>query len=238
MRKTTLFLFAVTIVLGGCYDQEFAELQEGQRELRTKLAALEQKLDALGARPQPPSAAPPSADPNVPVDIPVGESAVRGPADAAVTVVEFADYQCPFCARNVPLVKQILEAYPEQVKFVFKEFPLTSIHRNALPAAKAAIAAQNQGKYWEMHDILFDNFQSLDSDSIARFAQEIGLDVAKWQADMDSEEVDKRVQEDLRLGRSIGVRGTPTMFINGLRVMDRSFEAIKDTIDRNLAKKD
>jgi len=160
---------------------------------------------------------------------------VKGPADAPVTIVEFADFECPFCARNLPLVQQVLEAYPTQVKFVYKEFPLTSIHRNALAASKAAVAAQKQGKYWEMHGKLFANFQNLEADAVEKFAAEIGLDVEQWKKDLASPEVDKRVQEDLRLARAIGVRGTPTMFVAGLRVTNRSFEGIKEMIDAALA---
>lgn len=230
---------ALGSVLAGCDDgRKLDELREGQRELRAKLANIEAKLDAMGARPPAPGAGAPELDPAKPVEIPVGESAVRGPAGAAVTIVEFADYECPFCARNVPLVKQILEAFPNDVRFVYKEFPLTSIHRNAMGASKAAIAAQQQGKYWEMHDLLFENFQKLDAEALPEYARRIGLDVAQWEKDMESAEVEKRVQEDLRVGRAVGVRGTPTMFVNGLRVTNRSFEGIKEMIDAALDKKD
>lgn len=239
MRLTTLVLCAAAGgLLAGCdSSQKLDELREGQRELRVKLADIERKLDALGARGPAPGAPAPEPDPGKPVDLPVGDSAIRGPADAPVTIVEFADYECPFCARNVPLVKQLLDAYPDKVNFVYKEFPLTSIHRNALGASKAAIAAQNQGKYWEMHDLLFENFQKLESDDLPGYAARAGLDVERWKKDLESEAVGKRVQEDLRLGRTAGVRGTPTMFVNGLRVTNRSFEGIKEMIDSALAQK-
>jgi protein-disulfide isomerase len=239
MRLTTLLLCAAAgAMLAGCdSSQKLDELREGQRELRVKLADIEKKLDALGARGPAPGAGAPELDPGKPVELPVGNSAVRGPANAPVTIVEFADYECPFCARNVPLVNQLLEAYPDKLNFVYKEFPLTSIHRNALGASKAAIAAQNQGKYWEMHDLLFENFQKLGADDLPAHAAKVGLDVERWKKDMESEAVDKRVQEDLRLGRAVGVRGTPTMFVNGLRVTNRSFEGIKEMIDAALAQK-
>ena len=239
MRLGILAIVAATgLSLAGCdTSQKLDELREGQRELRVKLADLEKKLDALGARPPLPAAAAPEPDPSVAVELPVGDSPVRGPASAPVTIVEFADYQCPFCARNVPLVKELLEAYPETVNFVFKEFPLTNIHRNAMPAAKAAIAAQKQDKYWEMHDLLFENFQDLEEDALERYAAEVGVDVAQWKQDMASDDVERRVQEDLRLGRAVGVRGTPTMFVNGLRVTNRSPEGIRAMIDAALAEK-
>ncbi len=237
--KTMILGAAATALLAGCdTGQKLDELDEGQREIRAKLVSLERKLDALGARPPAPSAPAPQADPSTPVEIPIGESPVRGPGDAAITLVEFADFQCPFCARNVPLVEQVLKAYPEQVRFVYKEFPLTSIHAHALAASRAAVAAQLQDKYWEMHDKLFENYQNLAPDALERYATEVGLDVERWKADMESPQVDKRVQDDLRLGRSIGVRGTPTMFVDGLRVTNRSFEGIKEMIDAALAAED
>lgn len=214
--------------------EDMREIRDGQREIRAKLDNLENKIEALAARPAAP-AAPAQPDPNKVYTLPVGESPTRGPADAPVTMVEFADFQCPFCARNVPLIKQILEAYPKEVKFVYKEFPLTSIHNHAMNASKAAIAAQKQGKYWEMHDKLFENYTKLDYDSLKKYAAEIGLDVERWEKDFKSPEVEKRVQDDMRLAAQADVRGTPTMFINGKRVTNRQFEAIKAMIDAALA---
>ena len=132
---------------------------------------------------------------------------------------------------------QVLKAYPNEVKFVYKEFPLTSIHQNALNAAKAVAAAQKQGKFWEMHDKLFANQRALLPDNLKQYAQEIGLDVAKFEKDMTSPEVQKQIDADMKLAQDAEVRGTPTMFLNGKRVMNRSFEGLKQMIDEALKQK-
>jgi protein-disulfide isomerase len=231
---------AMLIVLAGCQDQNgLREIRDGQRELRVKLEEMEKKIDQIAARPAAAPAAqrPNQPDPNKIYNLPVGNSPMRGPKNAPVTLVEFADFQCPFCARNLPLVKQVLDAYPNDVNFVYKEFPLTSIHNNAMNASKAAIAAQKQGKYWEMHDKLFENFQNLGEDSLKKYAGEVGLDVAQWEKDYKSPEVAQQVQDDMRLASQSDVRGTPTMFVNGKRVANRSFEGIKEMIDTALKEK-
>ena len=132
---------------------------------------------------------------------------------------------------------QVLKAYPNEVKFVYKEFPLTSIHQNALNAAKAAVAAQKQGKFWEMHDKLFANQRALSPDNLKQYAQESGLDVAKFEKDMTSPEVQKQIDAEMKLAQDAEVRGTPTMFLNGKRVMNRSFEGLKQMIDEALKQK-
>ena len=135
------------------------------------------------------------------------------------------------------MVDQVLKAYPKEVKFVYKEFPLTSIHQNALNASRAAVAAQKQGKFWEMHDKLFANQRALSLDNLKQYAQEIGLDVAKFEKDITSPEVQKQIEDDTKLAQEAEVRGTPTLFLNGKRVMNRSFEGLKQTIDEALKEK-
>jgi protein-disulfide isomerase len=134
-------------------------------------------------------------------------------------------------------VDQVLKAYPKDVKFVYKEFPLTSIHRNALNAARAAVAAQKQGKFWEMHDKIFANQRALSPDNLKQYAQEIGLDVPRFEKDMASPEVQKQIDDDMKVAREVQVRGTPTLFLNGKRVMNRSFEGLKEMIDQALRQK-
>jgi protein-disulfide isomerase len=134
-------------------------------------------------------------------------------------------------------VDQVLKAYPNEVKFVYKEFPLSSIHQNALNAAKAAVAAQKQGKFWEMHDKLFANQRALSPDNLKQYAKGIGLNVAKFEKDMTSPEVQKQIADDMKLAQEADVRGTPTLFLNGKRVMNRSFEGLKQMIDEALKQK-
>lgn len=132
---------------------------------------------------------------------------------------------------------QLLEAYPKDVRFVYKQMPLTQIHKNAMPAAKASIAAGKQGKFWEMHDKLFENYRELSDESIKKYAAELGLDMKKFEKDMNSSETEKEVQADMTLAQKVGVRGTPTFFINGKRVTNRSLDAMKAMIEAELKEK-
>jgi protein-disulfide isomerase len=123
------------------------------------------------------------------------------------------------------------------VRFIYKHLPLTSLHPNALPAAQAAVAAQKQGKFWEMHTVLFSRNQGLGADALKSYAQQIGLDVQKFETDMASPETKSQIQEDMRLSRQIGVRGTPTIFVNGKLATERSVDGLKAIIDPILAGK-
>ena len=161
---------------------------------------------------------------------------VKGPENAPVTIVVFTDFECFYCAKAVPILEEVSQAYPEQVKIVIKNFPLT-MHKSARYAAAAALAAHKQGKFWPMHDLLFDNSSSLDEDKIQECAQTIGLDMDKFYTDVDSPAIQLRVQTDFMDGRNAGVRGTPTMFVNGRRLKQRSFEGFKAMIDGELKKK-
>jgi len=134
-------------------------------------------------------------------------------------------------------VDQVLAAYPKDVRFIYKQFPLEQIHQNAMNAAKASVAAGNQGKFWEMHDELFKISRNLAMDEIRKKAEELGLDMKKFDADMASPETEKAVRADLEVGKTVDVQGTPTMFINGKRVMNRSLEGMKTMVDEELKKK-
>ena len=129
----------------------------------------------------------------------------------------------------------MLKAFPNDVNFVYKQFPLpATMHPNAMPAAKAAMAAGKQGKFWEMHDILFQNSRDLGADKIKEYAGKIGLDVPRWEKDVNSPEVQQQVEKEMAEGRAADVSGTPTFFVNGKRVMNRSFEGFKDMVDAAL----
>ncbi len=132
---------------------------------------------------------------------------------------------------------QVLAAYPKEVRFVYKQFPLEQIHQNALNAAKASVAASKQGKFWEMHDELFKISKNLSMDEIRKKAEEIGLNMKKFDADFAATETEKAVRDDLAAGRVADVSGTPTMFINGKRVINRSLEGMKAMIDEELKQK-
>jgi protein-disulfide isomerase len=134
------------------------------------------------------------------------------------------------------VVDQVLQAYPKEVKFIYKEFPLP-MHSNALPASRAALAAGKQGKFWEMHDKLFANQRSLTPENIKQFAQDIGLDMPKFEQDMASPEVQQQINEEMQQGRKATVSGTPSLYLNGRKVMSRSFEGLKQMIDLTLQEK-
>jgi protein-disulfide isomerase len=129
-----------------------------------------------------------------------------------------------------------MKAYPSEVKFVYKEFPLP-MHSNAMNASRAALAAQRQGKFWEMHDMLFAHQRALDLDELKGYARQIGLDMARFDKDMGSPDVQKQIQDDMTLAAQVGVRGTPTLFVNGKRVVNRSVEGVKEMVDEALKQK-
>jgi protein-disulfide isomerase len=235
MAGISIGLLAMLAACGGNQD-DFREIRDGQRQIMAKITDLEKKVDQVAARPVA-AAAPGQPDPNKVYDIPVGDSPTKGPANASVVLAEFADFQCPFCSKVPPLVDEVLKAYPNDLKFVYKQFPLTSIHANALNASKAALAANRQGKYWEMYGKLFDNQRALDMDSLKKYAQELGLDMAQFEKDMASPEVQKQIDDETKLAAAAQVTGTPTLFINGKRVMNRSPEGLKQMVDEELKKK-
>jgi protein-disulfide isomerase len=150
--------------------------------------------------------------------LPVGErDHVQGPPDAPVTLVEYGDYECPDCGRAYPIVKQIRQRMGRRLRFVFRNFPLREVHPHAQHAAEAAEAAGAQGGFWTMHDRLFERQFALDDDALVEYATELGLDAARFRAELAAGEYEPRVREDFRSGVMSGVNGTPTFFINGAR---------------------
>lgn len=135
----------------------------------------------------------------------------------------------------MPVLEQVLEKYPKEVKIVFKNFPLKS-HEFAKKAATAALAAESQGKFWEFHDLLFDNYDQLNDQKIRDIAIDLGLDMVKFDEKMKDPHIQERISQDLWIGNSAGVRGTPTVFINGKRLRDRTLPGFQTVIDRELQK--
>lgn len=170
-------------------------------------------------------------------DIPIDDNdPVFGPADAPITIVEFADFQCPYCVRHFaethPL---ILEQYGDQVRFVFKNYPLRSIHPDADAAAQAAECAQEQGMFWEYHDLLFGGALGLGREAYAGYADQLGLDADALLACLDEGRYADSVQNDYVLGQQLGVSSTPTFFINGIAMVGAyPFDAFTTVIDFEL----
>jgi protein-disulfide isomerase len=140
-----------------------------------------------------------------------------GPADAKVVIVEFSDFQCPFCSRAATAVHDLKAKYGDKVHFVFRQFPL-SFHQNAHISAEASLAANAQGKFWEFHDKLFANQQKLDRESLEGYAKELGMNVADFKKALDDKTYAAAVDAEQKLGEEVAVDGTPTMFLNGKRV--------------------
>jgi protein-disulfide isomerase len=155
-----------------------------------------------------------------------------GPAHAHVTVVEYGDFECPNCKQAAPGVKLMLMRFAGRIRFVFRHFPLEEVHPHALHAALAAEAAAGQGKFWEMHDLLFDNQQHLTLGQLHGYARRLELDVVRFEADMADEARLRRVREQIDGGRRSGVRATPTFFLNA-RIADVSFgmQSLEDAVD-------
>jgi protein-disulfide isomerase len=165
---------------------------------------------------------------------------IQGPATAPATLVEYGDFECPYCGMAHPIVKALQERLGPNLRFVFRHFPLLTVHPHAEHAAEAAEAAVTQGKFWEMHDMLFENQQALEDEDLALYAAALNLDVPRFLAELAAHAHAERVREDLVSGIQSGVKGTPTFFINGVR-HDGSFdfesllEAIEDAIDAQSA---
>lgn len=148
------------------------------------------------------------------VEISEAGSPVRGAVMAPVTIYEFADFECPGCRRMAPHLKRVTDEYKGKVRVVFKQYPLP-MHTHAMGAAKAAVAAGKQGKFWEMHDLLFANQGSLQPEQLEKYAEQLGLDMTRFKADMQSKATEKKIEADRAAGKKAGVEGTPSIFVSG-----------------------
>jgi protein-disulfide isomerase len=163
-----------------------------------------------------------------------GDTASFGPKTAKVTIVEFSDFECPFCSKAAHAVEELRGKYGDKIHFVFRQFPL-SFHANAHVAAQASLAAKEQGKFWQFHDKLFADQKKLDRASLEAAAKELGLDVAKFKKALDDKKFAATVDAELKLGEEVAVDGTPTMFLNGTRVPNPSdVAAVSQQIDAAL----
>jgi predicted DsbA family dithiol-disulfide isomerase len=197
--------------------------QQGQQIMSELLASLSEKaeVELLLEEPR--------------VEVAAGDGPPRGPEDAPVTIVEFSDFQCPYCARVNPTLDEVLKRYPDQVRVVFRHFPL-EFHKEAPKAAEASRCASEQGKFWEYHDLLFANQKALGVDQLKQYAAQLGLDQADFDQCLDSGREAAAVQQDMADGRAAGVSGTPAFFINGRFVNGAlPVEAFVEAIEAELA---
>jgi protein-disulfide isomerase len=224
-KRSALFTFLLVAALLplGCHSAEAdTRLEAVERKQDSILAILkvmkeQSEFVALRVGWRPPADTSPK---NIPLD---GSFSV-GPENAALTLVEFSDFQCPYCARLSPVLDSVVKAYPRDVRLVFKHFPL-SFHAQARGAAAAAIAAGKQGKFFEFRARVMPNFRILSDSLYLATARELRLDMARFRKDMAlTPAVNDLLEADMALGRDIGVEGTPTVFVNGRLAQDRSFE--------------
>lgn len=160
----------------------------------------------------------------------------QGPETAPVTIVEFSDFQCPYCRRVLPALEQIRERYPEQVRIVYRNFPLSG-HTRARPAAEASLCADEQGQFWPYHDKLFENSRTLGDEDLKRYAGEVGLDVAAFEQCYGEKRFAAQVESDIQAGRAAGVSGTPAFFVNGVMISGaKPAETFYEAIDSELVR--
>jgi protein-disulfide isomerase len=159
-----------------------------------------------------------SSIPRSKLTLPVaGRDHIQGPIDAPMTLLEYGDYECPFCGAAYPIVKAIQQNLGDDLCFAFRNFPLANMHPHAEHAAEAAEAADAQGHFWEMHDTLYENQDALEDEYLAKYAAELGLDVPRLIREVESGAHRGRIREDFMAGVRSGVNGTPSFFVNGVR---------------------
>jgi len=238
MKSNALSILLASLILGGSVvaagvlvrdsvDRGTAELAS----VRVALADLEAAAKSGAPAPAPRATRP---DPKQRYTVNTAGSPALGPASAQVTLVEFSDFQCPFCSRVIPTIKKIEQEYGDRVRIVFKHLPL-SMHAKAPAAHAAAEAAHRQGSFWEMHDRIFANQQEMSPEKYVEYAAEIGLDVEQFQEDVAAADVKQRVEADSREAARLLVRGTPGFFVNGRFLSGaQPYEAFKRLIDEEL----
>jgi protein-disulfide isomerase len=168
-------------------------------------------------------------DPTLVSEVPAGSSPTLGPSDAPVTIVVFSDFECPACRAALPFLQEMQEKHSAFVRIVHKFFPLTR-HLRARYAARAAYAAQQQGRYWEMEKLIFENQADLSDATLERLAKEVGLDLERWRKDKDSPEAERVIEEDIALGDKVGLRRTPFVLVNG-REFDTDYFKFDDDFE-------
>lgn len=195
-----------------------------EKELADRLRA-GAKLQLLLKEPAPPA-----------LIIAIGNGAVRGDPNAAVTVIEFTDFQCSACGAMYPVMEDVLKSYGNRVRFVIRNFPLTRAHENAMRAAQAAEAAKAQGKFWEYIDLLFKNQTALDAESLKKYATQVGLDRKRFDAEFGAGKYDADIRRDIEEGEVYGIEATPTIYINGVALTEFSADGLRAAIDKAFAR--
>jgi protein-disulfide isomerase len=214
----------VTATLAKLKDEEIVSELTGRVSILEKQALVARAPDLIPAV----AAAP--------LNVSLEGAPVRGPMDAPVTIVEFSDFQCPFCSRVHPTLQRLLAAYPDAVRLVFKHYPL-GFHLDAPLAHRASMAADRQGRFWDMHDKIIANYRDLSRQTLIEHATVLDLDLAQFTRDLDSSELADLLNREIAEGNKLGITGTPTFYINGKVVSGaQPYENFKAIIDREVAR--
>jgi protein-disulfide isomerase len=224
------------------WGQPLATMSERVESLQARAEAAESLLQEIGFGVQNP--APAEVDPDAPLQVvryPVTEDGNPsfGPDDAPITIIEFSDYECPYCESWHTIVwPQLLAHYPNEIRLVYRDFPLYSLHANAAPAAEAAYCAQEQDNYWDFHTLLFSGGQGLNRETYLSYATNLGLDIDLFSTCLDEKRYASNVEANFEYARQLGVQSTPTFFINGIALIGaQPFEVFQEIIDLELAGK-
>jgi len=207
-------------------QRRLAELERAQLELRNRFLMLEDRINALLGE----------SDSQRMYDIPAGTSPIRGNPDAPITLIVFGDYQSDYSARAQYALNRLQEAYPRELRIVYKHFPLRTEHPQAHDAALAAVAAGKQGRFWEMHELLYRNSRVLQPSLYALLANQIGVDLVAFERDRTSLWALERLAEDEKAAVAADVRGLPALYLNGRRLPSWRYEFLKTQVDRLLGK--
>jgi len=167
----------------------------------------------------------------------ISANPVFGPEDAPITIIEFSDYECPYCRKwHIEVWPRLQEAYPDQIRLVYRDFPLTNIHENATPAASAANCARDQDRFWEFNEMLFSMENALNRSGYQAYAEELALDMVAFTECLDSGRYNDEVMADFEFAANLGVNSTPTFFVNGIPVVGaQPFDKFSQLIDQELA---
>ncbi len=223
MNQKWLTLGCMGLLVSGCVsaglESRLRTIESKQDSILALLNSMQPKQEFMASR----MGWRPPADTSK-KNIPIGNSFTKGPEKAVITLIEFSDLQCPYCALAAPVLDSVANAFPNEVRLVFKHFPL-SMHPQARAAAAAAIAAGNQGRFFEFRSKLFSHFRNLGDSLYLASARELNLDLERFKREMVlTPETNRLLDEDVELGTRVGVEGTPTIFVNGHIASDRSFQ--------------
>jgi protein-disulfide isomerase len=239
-ERTGVLIVVSALILGAAIVASGLLVQSSIDNAAAEIAGMRSALDGMqagfktAAAPAPAPSRPGAPDPNRRYPVNTAGSPAKGPANAKVTLVEFSDFQCPFCSRVTPTLDQIEKEYGNQVRVVFKHLPL-GMHSKAPAAHAAAEAAHRQGKFWEMHDLIFANQREMSPEKYVEYAGQIEIDVERFKRDVAAASVKQKIDADAQEAAKLGVTGTPGFFINGRFLRGaRPFNSFKELIDEEL----